>query len=86
MLRAGVSYLGSWSLAAAMQHHHESASTLGWAASGQLISICPTFLGGMGRAEQESGLEPKPDYFERKRSPTRKLHYRNNTSDEAAVL
>lgn len=86
MLRAGVSHLGSWSVAAAMQRHREPASTLGWVASGQLVPVCPTFLGGTGRAEQGSGLKLKLDQFERESSLTRKLHYGNNASDEAAIL
>lgn len=86
MLRAGVPHLGSWSSAAAMQHHHEPASMLAWAASRQLLYVCPSFLGELGRAEQGAGLKLKPDQFERKRSPTRKLRYGNKASDEAAVL
>lgn len=57
MVRAAVTHLGSWSWAAAMQHQHKLASTLGRAVSRRLMSICRSFLGKMGRTEQAVGLK-----------------------------
>lgn len=81
-----LSHLGSWSLAASVKHHPQTASTWDRLHLGISYPSVPLSYEGWGGQSREWGWTQNRTRSREIGHPTRKLRYGNDASHEAAVL